>query len=156
MAAMEIDLVDRARQALSRALRAAPDDPGVLTQIGVLAAREGRFDDALEFFETALRRDGASGPAHLMRAKTLLHLRRPRESLQGFLDASRWLQEPSLDPLRPQQLFEAFYNAGVMFAELGERERAATALDSARACDPDGSHRAALDEAIAKLREPPR
>lgn len=153
MAAIELNLLDRAQAALKHALRAAPDDPGVHTQIGVLAAREQRFDDAVESFERVLKTQGANGAAHLMRAKSLLYLGRPQAALQGFLDASRWLQEPSLDPLRPRQLFEAFYNAGVLSSELGDDARAIEALEKARQFDPDGSHREALDAALETLRK---
>ncbi len=152
MCATELGLGDRAREALKAAVAIAPDDPGVQTQIGVLAAREERYDDALEAFERALKVQGSSGPTHLVRAKTLLFLGRPSEALAAFLEASRWLQEPSLDPLRPQQTFEAFYNAGALASELSSPEKAIELLEEARKRDPDGSHRAAIDQALAKLR----
>lgn len=153
MCAIELELGDRARNALKRAVQLAPEEAGVQTQVGVLAAREQRFDDALRAFENALKRDGANGPAHLMRAKTLLYLGRPGEALQAFLDASRWLQEPSLDPLRPEQLFEAFYNAGVLCSELGERAKAIELLEEAQRRDPGGARRDALGAAIEKLKQ---
>lgn len=155
MCATELGLGERARDALKQAVAVAPDDPGVQTQIGVLAAREQRYQDALDAFERALRISGSSGPTHLARASTLLFLGRPKEALQGFLDASRWLQEPALDPLRPQQLFEAFYNAGVLASEFGQNAMAIELLEQALNRDPDGSRREALLQAIEKLRALP-
>jgi tetratricopeptide (TPR) repeat protein len=152
MCATELELGDRARAALKRAVQLAPTEAGVQTQLGVLAAREQRFDDALKAFEAALKRDGANGPAHLMRAKTLLFLNRPADALQAFLDASRWLQEPSLDPLRPEQLFEAFYNAGVLCSELGDRAKAIELLEEAQRRDPGGARKEALGAAIETLK----
>jgi tetratricopeptide (TPR) repeat protein len=152
MCAMEADLAERARDALKRAVALAPDDAGVLKQLGVLAAREQRYDDALEAFERALRVRGSDGPAHLMRGKTLLFLGRPKEALEAFLDATRWLQEPALDPLRPQQTFDAFYNAGVLASELSTPQKAIELLEEARRRDPDGSRREALTSAIDALR----
>ncbi len=152
MCATELALGARAKDALKAAVAIAPDDPGVQTQIGVLAAREGRYDDALAAFERALKVRGSSGPTHLVRAKTLLFLGRPTEALAAFLEASRWLQEPALDPLRPQQTFEAFYNAGALASELSTPDKAIELLEEAHKRDPDGSHRAAIDQAIEKLR----
>ncbi len=155
MCATELALSARAKDALKAAVALAPNDPGVQTQLGVLAAREGRYDDALEAFERALKVQGSNGPTHLVRAKTLLFLGRPSEALAAFLEASRWLQEPALDPLRPQQTFEAFYNAGALASELSTPDKAIELLEEARKRDPDGSHRAAIDQALAKLRALP-
>lgn len=152
MAAIELDLPDRARAALGRARALAPDSAEPLVQLGVMAAREQRFDVALDFFEQALRIDGAHGPAHLLRAKTLVRLSRPLEAINAFLDASRWLQEPSKDPLRPQQTFEAFYDAGMLTLQIGKTEEALTMLEEAARRDPDGRWVPGLRDEIARVR----
>jgi len=73
----------------------------------------------------------------LLRAKALLQLRRMPEAAAEFLEASRWLQEPSSDPLRARQTFEAFYNAGVLTLEHSPKD-ALPMLEAALERDPQG------------------
>ena len=151
MAAIELDLGDRARAALGRARALAPESAAPLLQLGVMAAREQRFEVALDFFEQVLRIEGSSGPAHLFRGKALFALGRPNEALRAFSDAARWLQEPSSDPLREQQLVEAFYNAGVLQLQLSPADAVAP-LEEALARDPAGRWTPGLREALEKLK----
>lgn len=151
MTAIELDLGDRAREALGRARALAPDNAAPLLQLGVMAARESRPQVALEFFESALKLDGSDGAAHLMRGKALLQLGRQGDALRAFSDAARWLQEPSDDPLRPQQLVEAFYNAGVLTLQSSPRD-ALPLLEEALQRDPQARWTPGLREAVDKLR----
>lgn len=154
MAAIELDLGDRARAALGRARALAPKSAAPLLQLGVMAAREQRYEVALDFFEQVLRIEGSSGPAHLFRGKALFALGRMGEALRAFSDAARWLQEPSSDPLREQQLVEAFYNAGVLQLQLSPADALAP-LEEALLRDPAGRWTPGLREAIEKLKQDP-
>ncbi|NUP96270.1 MAG: hypothetical protein HUU28_08920, partial [Planctomycetaceae bacterium] len=129
----------------------APDNAAPLLQLGVMAAREARPQVALEFFESALKLEGSNGSAHLMRGKALLQLGRQGEALRSFSDAARWLQEPSDDPLRPQQLVEAFYNAGVLTLQSSPKD-ALPLLEEALKRDPQALWTPGLAEAVDKLR----
>ncbi len=151
MAAIELDLGDRARAALGRARALAPDSAAPLLQLGVMAAREKRYEVALDFFEQVLRIEGGSGPAHLFRGKALFALGRTGEALRAFSDAARWLQEPSSDPLRPQQLVEAFYNAGVLLLQSSPQDALAP-LEEALARDPEGRWTPGLRQVVEDLR----
>lgn len=152
MAAIELDLGERARQALGRARALGPQRTEPLVQLGVMAAREGRPAVALDFFEQALKINGSHGPAHLMRAKALVQLQRIGDALQAFTDAARWLQEPSSDPRRPYQIFEAFYNAGVLTLQRSPKD-ALPILEQALARDPSGAWSPALRGEVEKLRQ---
>ncbi|MFM7296156.1 MAG: tetratricopeptide repeat protein, partial [Planctomycetota bacterium] len=137
---------------LGRARALAPESAAPLLQLGVMAAREQRYDAALDFFEQVLRIEGSSGPAHLFRGKALFALGRMVEALRAFSDAARWLQEPSSDPLREQQLVEAFYNAGVLQLQLSPADALAP-LEEALLRDPTGRWTPGLREAIEKLKQ---
>lgn len=152
MAAVELGLGDRARSALARARALAPESTEPLIQLGVMAAREQRFEVALEFFEQVLKLKGSHGPAHLLRAKCLMQLQRTNEALAAFNEASRWLQEPSRDPERARQTFEAFYNAGVLTLQRSPKD-ALPMLEEALRRDPDGVWSPGLRAEVETLRE---
>jgi tetratricopeptide (TPR) repeat protein len=155
MAAIETGATDRARQALSKARELAPEDPQALVQLGVLAAREQRFDAAREFFESALKIDGSRGDAHLLRAKALVQLGDAGKAIGAFQDAVRWLEEPSTDPQRAQQRFEARYDLGVLLVQRGQGQDALQFLESALELQPDGPYAAQLRELIEQIKSQP-
>jgi len=141
-AAVEIDALDRARSALSRALALAPDDPDVLMQLGVLAAREKRFDNALEWFERALKVDGSRGDAHLLRAKALLQLGQDSQAMLAFQDAIRWAPDD----------FESFYDFAVFLLQRNQGQDALPFLERALALQPNGPYAGELRKQIDALK----
>ena len=95
-------------------------------QLGTLAAREGRFDKAVEFLDEALRLDGSLGPAHLLRAKALFQTGDVPAAIVAFQEACRWLP----------QSFEAHYNLGVILRQQGRLKEARPFLERAMDIDP--------------------
>lgn len=62
-----------------------PDDPGLVDRVhdeAVRAGREGRYQEAADYFEHLLRLDPESGAAHLNLGKILIQLDKPEEAIE--------------------------------------------------------------------------
>lgn len=80
---------------LRLALRNAPEDVAVLTQIAVAYSRIGMTEEAIKTYRTVLRRDSADPGANYGIAFLLLHDGRPDEAAE-HLEA--FLREPPSGP----------------------------------------------------------
>jgi len=103
-----------ARAWIELARELAPAEPEVALIAGVLAANEGRLDQARIAFDAALALDGDYGPAFLQRGKLFASQERGDEALADFERAAALLPER----------FEAQYNLGAFLSSRGEIERA--------------------------------
>ena len=133
-----------ARRILSEVNAAWPEDAEVMYQLGVLAASQGKLDNALLWFERALSVDGKFGQAYLQRGK-LLAQRSTLPEIGRAID--------SLDRacrLMPGN-FEAHYNLGVLLARNDNPVAALPRLERALAIEPDWPGLRAEVERIREL-----
>jgi tetratricopeptide (TPR) repeat protein len=129
----------KARQSFERALQLHANYPGTLpnawNNLGILAAREGRTDEAIENFQRALQID----PDHLIALDNLGNAYREKRRWE---DAKTVLRRAlQLNPEDP----EANYSLGMVFAQLDDTERTYEYLQKALAA------RAAFPEALNNL-----
>ncbi len=104
-------------------LRATPDHPDALCQLGILRRRQQRHDEALELLERAVRVAPSSAPAHYSLGNCLLGLRRFDEAAASFRRAA------AVAP----NVADIHNNLGVCLAELGRWDEAIAAYrDAAR------------------------
>jgi tetratricopeptide (TPR) repeat protein len=120
----------KARQSFERALQLHANYPGTLpnawNNLGILAAREGRTDEAIENFQRALQID----PDHLIALDNLGNAYREKRRWE---DAKTVLRRAlQLNPEDP----EANYSLGMVFAQLDDTERAYEYLQKALAARP--------------------
>ena len=128
-AALHADELARARELASNALAEQPDDVDALTVLGMVEAKAGDSDSALQHFDAALAHAGASARAGLRwnRGACLAALGRHAEAERAFLDAARGASTP-LDVL-------CWLNAGYAALDGGALARARTHLARARELD---------------------
>jgi tetratricopeptide (TPR) repeat protein len=120
----------KARQSFERALQLHANYPGTLpnawNNLGILAARAGRTDEAIENFQQALQID----PDHLIALDNLGNAYREKRCWE---DAKTVLRRAlQLNPEDP----EANYSLGMVFAQLDDTERAYEYLQKALAARP--------------------
>jgi Flp pilus assembly protein TadD/peroxiredoxin len=119
-----------ARESFERAVRLHANYPGTMPRawnnLGILAAREGRMDEAVENFRRALQFD----PDFLIALQNLGNAYRQQKRWKEAQDVlRRALQVSPDDP-------EANYSLGMVFAQLNDTERAYEYLQKALASRP--------------------
>ncbi len=134
----------RARALLMRAREALRNDPAPCVQLGALDAREGRWREALTWFDEALRIEPSHSQAQLLRSKVLIQLGQQDRAVAALGEACRALPES----------FEAHYLLGRLLAERGFGEAARPYLERALALDPQGPYATEIRAALDAL--PPR
>jgi serine/threonine-protein kinase len=98
-----------------------------LVELGVHAARSGRLDEAVSFWENALREDWRTPSAHANLGAALAAKGESRRAHTHLREAVR------LDPRRPQ----AHFNLGRLYHDEGEFEKAVDAYRAAVDLDPN-------------------
>ncbi len=119
-----------ARASFERAVHLQAHYPGTLpnawNNLGILAAREGRTDEAIAYFQRALELD----PDHLI---ALGNLGNAYRQMKRWDDAKSVLQRAlQLSPANP----EANYALGMVFAQLNDTQHAYEYLQKALAARP--------------------
>lgn len=152
----------RARDAYRQALTAAPDDPAIHYDLGVLAERDGRADAARGHYQDALRAEPTFGPAVITLGRLAIRSGDPGAALalaSGQLarhpqsadlknalnrlriDADRDIDRVEADSkavLRDdEQNVAAMINLAAAYHRDGRHELAIAILDNARALAPD-------------------
>ena len=129
--ALQLGETAEARASLERATTAHASYPDTLANawnnLGLLAAREGRLTEAVEYFERALR----LSPDHLV---SLDNLGNAYRTLKQWGDAQRVLERAV--QVAPGDA-EANYSLAMVFAQQGAVDRAYDYLQSALALRPD-------------------
>jgi len=119
-----------ARECFERAVKSAADYPATLpnawNNLGILAAREGKTDEAIGYFQKAL----AINPEHAVGLQNLGNAYRQKKDW----DAARKTLEHAL-ALNPEDA-EANYGLGMVFAQLNDTGRAYEFLQKALAARP--------------------
>jgi tetratricopeptide (TPR) repeat protein len=119
-----------ARECFERAVKSTADYPATLpnawNNLGILAAREGKTDEAIGFFQKALRID----PDHAVALQNLGNAYRQKKDW----NAARKALEHAL-ALNPEDA-EANYGLGMVYAQLNDTERAYEFLQKALAARP--------------------
>ena len=119
-----------ARECFERAVRSAADYPATLpntwNNLGILAAREGNTDEAIEFFQKAL----GINPDHVVALQNLGNAYRQKKDW----DAARKTLEHAL-ALNPEDA-DANYGLGMVFAQLNDTGPAYEHLQKALAARP--------------------
>lgn len=120
----------KARDSFERAVQLPANYPGTLSNawnnLGILAAREGHTEEAIQNFQRTLQMD----PDHLI---ALDNLGNAYRQVKRWEDAKSVLQR-ALE-LRPEDA-EANYSLGMVFAQLNDTERAYEYLQKALASRP--------------------
>ena len=75
---------EKAREAIARGLRLAPDDAGLLAQQGAMERQLGRWDDALAHLRRSREQDPRSSAVENLFGNTLLRLRRTGEAREAI------------------------------------------------------------------------
>lgn len=161
LAAYHRGALDEAGAAARALLETAPGHAGALQLLGVVEARQGRFDAALDALDRAVTLDPQLASAHNNRGNVLFALDREQEAVAsydralelGLSDAAalnnrglalRGLQrfdaalrsfEQALG-LRPD-FADALLNRGELLLEIGQRDAGIASLQQARAAGAD-------------------
>lgn len=123
--------LEAAEAAYREILKAAPDHPGVLHNLGIVAAQGGKPDEAVELFDRALAADPGYVSAHLNKGGAL------RERLQFDEALASYDAALGLDPNHGPNSVEAHVGAGAALHGLGRLEDAAARYERALALQPD-------------------
>jgi tetratricopeptide (TPR) repeat protein len=114
------------------ALAAAPGHPGILHNLGVLAARKGDHATAIEWFDAAIAAEPCYASAHYNRGAAFDALRQPRAAIADFVKAT------SLEPAH----YPSHRALGFLYLAEGDRGRAldhfARTYDLRRGTDRNG------------------
>ncbi len=120
----------KAQDSFERAVQLRANYPGTLpnawNNLGILAARAGRTDEAIQDFQRALQMD----PDHLIALDNLGNAYREKKRWEDAKTVLR--QALQLNPEDP----EANYSLGMVFAQLDDTERAYEYLQKALAARP--------------------
>ena len=139
----ETDRTQEARELLGTALQLAPENVEAMVQLGIVHAKDRRFDRALDWLQRALRLDPDHGNAYLQKAKVELALGEPHRAAASLHQACLLLPES----------FEAHYNLGVLLASSeGAEERAIELLERAAELAPDQDQADAIRRTVAEVR----
>jgi tetratricopeptide (TPR) repeat protein len=122
--------LERAREALQRALEADPNDSSALVDLGYLALGAGNADEAAGLFRQALERE--PGNIDALRAIATIHGRSGRAE-DAFEAASAVADAQAEDPLAVLELAE-------LALDLGRLDEASAAFQRLRSVDDDPSH----------------
>jgi tetratricopeptide (TPR) repeat protein len=122
--------LERAREALQRALETDPNDSAALVDLGYLALGAGNADEATDLFRQALERE--PGNIDALRAIATIHGRSGRAE-DAFDAASAVADAQPEDPLAVLELAE-------LALDLGRLDEAAAAFQRLRTVDDDPSH----------------
>jgi predicted TPR repeat methyltransferase len=153
--------LDAALACCAELLAIEPDHAGALQLMGVLRARDGAYEAAVELFDRAIEADPAMASVHNNRGHALLALHRHGAAVASY-DRALALQLVSADALnnrgtalqalmRVDEALASFERAGTvdpgfaaahqnhgeLLLELGEREAGIAALQRARAAGGD-------------------
>ena len=139
--AIEADRFEIAELRLARARELAPNGLEPIFWSGVLAGRQGRFADALAWFDEVLSREESFGLAHLERGKVLLHQ-------EAWPDAIKSLGRAC--ELLPKN-FEAYYNLGSVLLSGGDKKGALPYLIQAYALSKRDALRDRLHMTLSEL-----
>lgn len=150
VAQIEEQRFDAALESLNRSLAIDPDQPGALTNRGLLRARaRGDGRAAMADFEQALRLAPTHYEALLARANLLRDLGRVDEALQGYRRVIALGQQVTGNLLSRVQAEHwqavAHYQQGLLFARLGQTGASRSAYQAALALRP------AMPEALFNL-----
>jgi tetratricopeptide (TPR) repeat protein len=129
-ASLEEGDLERAREALQRAIETDPNDSAALVDLGYLALGAGSTDEATGLFRQALERE--PGNIDALRAIATIHGRSGRAEDAYDAAASVADAQPE-DPLAVLELAE-------LALDLGRLDEAASAFQRLRAVDDDPSH----------------
>lgn len=129
-ASLEEGDLERAREALRRAVEENPDDSSALVDLGYLALGAGDADEAAGLFRQALERD--SGNIDALRALATIHGRAGRGD--DALEAASAVAEA-----QPEDQLAAIEVADLAL-ELGRLEEAEAAFRRLRSVDDDPEH----------------
>jgi tetratricopeptide (TPR) repeat protein len=122
--------LERAREALQRALETDPDNSDALVDLGYLALGAGNADEATALFRQALQRE--PGNIDALRAIATIHGRSGRAE-DAFDAASAVADAQPEDPLAVLELAE-------LALDLGRLDEASAAFQRLRTVDDDPSH----------------
>jgi tetratricopeptide (TPR) repeat protein len=84
---LAMDDVREAHQHVQAAYHLAPDDSEVLQVLGLVFARQGKLDRALQSFDQALRRAGDPLPVHVARSRLLVQIGRGEQAVAALKSA---------------------------------------------------------------------
>ena len=154
-------LSEQASAYLEHAVQAEPDQAALLDRLGLLNAHAGRWDEAVDLFQKAIRQGHPGADAHIHLATALSHFNRlgeaqaaaqralsavpeDPEALRVWAAITSRLGNPQLALpalLRSLQLdpesADAFYNLGLLRQKLGHVKDAADAFRRAVEIKPD-------------------
>jgi predicted O-linked N-acetylglucosamine transferase (SPINDLY family) len=123
---IQANKLESAKLLLLRALKIDSKHPDVLRFLGVIAALEQDWQEALRLIDAALETNPKNGIAHSNRANILKELMRYEEALDGYKKAI------SIDP----QYAEAYNNMGNTLQSLERYEEALDCYKKAISIDP--------------------
>ncbi|MBA3718194.1 MAG: tetratricopeptide repeat protein [Actinobacteria bacterium] len=129
-ASLEEGDLERAREALQRALENDPNDSAALVDLGYLALGAGNEEEATELFRQALERE--PGNIDALRAIATIHGRSGRAE-DAFDAANAVADAQPEDPLAALELAE-------VALDLGRLDEAASAFQRMRGLDDDLGH----------------
>ncbi len=96
-------------------------------EVGLELHQQGRFEEAIQDYDEAIRLDPQRIEAYNNRGRAYLNLDQAQKAIEDFDQVLR------LDP----QLAEAYYNRGLAHDRLGQNEKAKADFDQAIALDPE-------------------
>ncbi|HUH04328.1 MAG TPA: hypothetical protein VML75_20165 [Kofleriaceae bacterium] len=138
--------LDAAERYLIRSIELRHDFPALET-LGTIALKRGRYDQAIEHLELALRLPGAGATAGFQRAK-ILRLKSDAHAGAGQAQLANASARQALDLWRdlaqtpgitPRVQTELFIEVGHLLWFLGQEEDALRAFEAAIAADPSGA-----------------
>jgi predicted O-linked N-acetylglucosamine transferase (SPINDLY family) len=118
---------EKASECFREALAFDPDCFDAAHLLGIVAAREGRLKQALDWFDRTLLVDPGNSQAHNNRANVLKEMRRHDEALSGYGHAL------AIDP----ESAETHNNCGAALYELGRFDEALASHEHAIELSPD-------------------
>lgn len=128
--------LDDAERTCKRLLRSSPDFSPALYNLGTLARRRGKFDEAVGYLNLALEKDPKFLLARLRLGDSLNDLGRPQEAYRTYELALK------LEPNTPQEAsgyVEALYRLASLDLKMGAYERAGRFLTELIQMAPDHS-----------------
>jgi superkiller protein 3 len=153
--------LERCRALVEDGLKGAPNHPGLLARRGQLAQAEGRFPEAVEWYDRAIAAEPYDPQWYYMRGVALRKLGRGDEAdrdaaraaelKRAVADMSRLNAEASDNPTDP----DVRVRIGRLCESLGKPELAASWYRAALACDPRSAEALAALQPLLPRRDGP-